>query len=188
MTKDEAEKMVDAFAETVPAFERASSGAFPNDYDISDDVAGYSAARAALIAALTAPQGLPAWRTDMENAPDEPHLRGIWINVMKPNKSEVVTRYIDVYAGSIDDETGEFKTINGDDTGWPTDEFTLWCPLPAEAAAPPAPVVSVADAVAADRAACAALVEGAGLWKLKDKDRDKAIAAAIRARGQGGAT
>jgi hypothetical protein len=102
-------------------------------------VAAYREHKAAVLAAMRK-GGVPQWRTDMENAPEGPHLRGIWINVVKPNTSEPAGRYLDVYAGSIDDETGEFRTINGDDTGWPTDEFTLWCPLPEEAAAlqPPA--------------------------------------------------
>ena len=128
-------------------------------------------------AAMTRGAGVPQWRTDMENAPDGPHLRGVWINVVRPNTSAPDSRYLDVYAGSIDDETGEFLTINGDDTGWPTDEFTLWCPLPGEAAAPQPPALD-RDAVIE---ACAATAEDFDTTGMDGYKVRNDIAAAIRA-------
>lgn len=73
------------------------------------------------------------WNPDMDAAPKDGanHLRGLWVTVQNPNTKQEAYRYFDVYAGYVEDETGEFVALNGDYIGWPTDEFTHWAPLAA---------------------------------------------------------
>jgi hypothetical protein len=166
MTKDEAEKMVDAFGfEAATKARVVEVGYVPS---IKACEPGYNQARAALIAALIAPPGVPdGWKL-VPIAPTEA-------------------------MGDAGHDTG---CTSGDGTidewisGTPEE---IWKAM--LAAAPPAPVASVADAVAAEREACAKVCEG---LKAELCARDEAggvplskintrFAAAIRARGQGGA-
>jgi hypothetical protein len=145
MTKDEAEKMVDAL-------QAAVNGAWRNQgyEDHAEREGKIEAARAALIAALTATPGVPGDYEESVKSLANKFARGV-----VPNAQPTDT-LLQMYARIAID--------------------TL-------AAAPPAPVVSTADAVAAEREALAKIVENLGCHPAYTK-----AAAAIRARGQGGAT
>jgi hypothetical protein len=69
----------------------------------------------------------------IETAPDGLHIRGLWVRVKRAGLSDFW--YWDCYAGFIDDETGEWKTLSDDDCGWSAGDFTHWAYLPS----PPTP-------------------------------------------------
>lgn len=62
----------------------------------------------------------------IETAPKDGtgHLRGRWIN----SQGKRPTWTVD--SGYVDDD-GEFVSFNGNETGWQTDDYTHWMPLPA---------------------------------------------------------
>jgi hypothetical protein len=64
----------------------------------------------------------------IETAPGVPHIRGLWVYVKRAEFPDYP--YWDCYAGFLDDETGEWTTLCGDDCGWSADDFTHWMPLP----------------------------------------------------------
>jgi len=64
----------------------------------------------------------------IETAPDEPHFRGLHVHQKRAQLPDYV--YWDCCAGFIDDETGVWKTLSGDDCGWEADDFTHWLPMP----------------------------------------------------------
>tara|TARA_Y100001951_G_scaffold102100_1_gene108191 strand:- start:919 stop:1152 length:234 start_codon:yes stop_codon:yes gene_type:complete len=49
------------------------------------------------------------------------HVRGLFVIKTSVNPTD---KYFDAYVGYVDDETKEFKLINGDDCGWDVDDFT----------------------------------------------------------------
>lgn len=53
------------------------------------------------------------------------HLRGLWVTDRTTGY-----KYWDAIAGHLDDETGEFKTLSGDDCGWSAEDFSHRMPLP----------------------------------------------------------
>lgn len=56
--------------------------------------------------------------------PDDPHVRGLWINVHKGHP------YFQIDSGFIDDDTGRFLGYDADDFGWDAGDYTHWMPLP----------------------------------------------------------
>ena len=79
-------------------------------------------------AALQAVEPVKGWQ-DIETAPDDTHIRGLWVRVKRAGIPDFW--YWDCYAGFIDDETGEWKTLSDDDCGWSAGDFTNWIPFPA---------------------------------------------------------
>jgi hypothetical protein len=70
------------------------------------------------------------WRTDMENAPDGPHTRGMWVYSHETGQPI----YWTADTGYADSD-GDFCFVCGDPTGWLAEDYTHWCPIPA----PPPP-------------------------------------------------
>lgn len=70
---------------------------------------------------------MSAWRTDIENAPeDAPHLRGLWV---RHSNDEYESMYWEANSGFINDN-GEFVGFNGDDFGWRAEDYTHWTDIP----------------------------------------------------------
>lgn len=65
------------------------------------------------------------WRTDIENAPDTAHLRGMWVH----SHATGLPIYWTADAGYVDGD-GDFCHIGGDQTGWRAEDYTHWMPLP----------------------------------------------------------
>ena len=65
------------------------------------------------------------WRTDMKSAPDEPHLRGLWV----VNRRDKKPLRFEMNSGHINDD-GEFVSLSGDEFGWRAEDYTHWSPLP----------------------------------------------------------
>lgn len=69
------------------------------------------------------------WRS-IETAPDDQlHVRGLWVGSYDRN-GQWRAHTFQMSVGFIDDETGEWRDVNGDDTGWSADDYTHWCAIP----------------------------------------------------------
>lgn len=70
-------------------------------------------------------RALVQWQS-IETAPnDRPHIRGLWVTDKKTGSIAWEQCF-----GQVDDETGEFVTLDGDYTGWADGDWTHWLPLP----------------------------------------------------------
>jgi|GEM_PF-5736431 len=64
------------------------------------------------------------WRTDTENAPAD-----TLILIATPTIDSITRKFVEWYvvAGRFDGETGELKTVEGDDAGWSSrEDYQIW--------------------------------------------------------------
>ena len=181
MTKDEAEAKIDGLLRAMEDLKFAQN--MRRGGDECDARESIKQRRADLVAALTSPQGVPGWR-HIANEWADAATNGLqWLRNVKDGISKP--------DDGIDCMTRNIQRI----------QSLPRPPMPGLGAAPPAPGVSVAAAVAAEREAIAAKLDAraealqsaarAGLGSMFAAQTAFELgdqAAAIRARGQGGAT
>jgi len=73
-----------------------------------------------------AADALPVWRPIDENTPtDALHIRGMWIYSAETG----LPFYWNSECGSVSDD-GDFILTSGDESGWRSEDYTHWTPLP----------------------------------------------------------